>query len=315
MGPYYWFTHKLGCPTGSRNGSGSGRSRSPPAPACCSCCARSSAAARGVVVAALVYMLTPYPLAYTARISAILLPWAGLPWLIALAAREHRGAAVARPGDLRADRRSRSAARTRRRSMFAGIGPVLWIVFAVFVEREVSFRHALGVTATHRRARHRDVAVVDRGAVGPERLRASRCSTTPRRSRRSRPRRRRSRSCAGSGNWFFYGRDGLGRVDRAVACSTRQDVWLLVVSLVIPVLAFVAAVCVTVGGTAPTSSTLVLSARVIAVGPYPYGDPSYLGRAVQVLRRGLDGRARAAQHAASGPAGRARGRGPARERE
>ena len=38
----------------------------------------------GVVVAALVYMLTPYTLDYAARISVLLLPWAALPWLIGL---------------------------------------------------------------------------------------------------------------------------------------------------------------------------------------------------------------------------------------
>ena len=38
----------------------------------------------GVVVGALAYMLTPYSLDYAARISVLLLPWAALPWMIAL---------------------------------------------------------------------------------------------------------------------------------------------------------------------------------------------------------------------------------------
>ena len=42
------------------------------------------------VVAALVYTLTPYVLDYSARISVILLPWAALPWLVALADRALR---------------------------------------------------------------------------------------------------------------------------------------------------------------------------------------------------------------------------------
>ncbi|MET0665565.1 MAG: alpha-(1-_3)-arabinofuranosyltransferase family protein, partial [Acidimicrobiales bacterium] len=44
----------------------------------------------GMVVAALAYALSPYVLDYAARISVILLPWAGLPWLIAFLARAIR---------------------------------------------------------------------------------------------------------------------------------------------------------------------------------------------------------------------------------
>ena len=40
-----------------------------------------------VLVAMLAYMFSPYLLNYSARISVILLPWAALPWLIALTAR------------------------------------------------------------------------------------------------------------------------------------------------------------------------------------------------------------------------------------
>ena len=38
----------------------------------------------GVVVAALAYMFTPYVLDYAARISVLLMPWAALPWMIAV---------------------------------------------------------------------------------------------------------------------------------------------------------------------------------------------------------------------------------------
>ena len=38
----------------------------------------------GAVVGALAFMLSPYSLDYAARISVLLLPWAGLPWLLGL---------------------------------------------------------------------------------------------------------------------------------------------------------------------------------------------------------------------------------------
>ena len=41
----------------------------------------------GCVAAALLYMLSPYLLAYMSRQSVILLPWVGLPWLLALTER------------------------------------------------------------------------------------------------------------------------------------------------------------------------------------------------------------------------------------
>ena len=91
MGPYYWATTSLGVPAwiAQRFWMGS----------------ISFAAGAGVLfllstlhwkykgagfVAALVYMLTPYQLAYTARISAVLLPWAGLGWMVALTIRSVR---------------------------------------------------------------------------------------------------------------------------------------------------------------------------------------------------------------------------------
>jgi len=44
-----------------------------------------------LTVAAFAYALSPYALDYAARISVILMPWAGLPWLIAFMVRSLRG--------------------------------------------------------------------------------------------------------------------------------------------------------------------------------------------------------------------------------
>ena len=41
----------------------------------------------GALAGALVYMLTPYQLAFTARISVLLLAWAALPWLLVITMR------------------------------------------------------------------------------------------------------------------------------------------------------------------------------------------------------------------------------------
>ena len=51
----------------------------------------------GALAGALVYMLTPYQLAFTARISVILLAWAALPWLVGLTMPRGARRGVARP--------------------------------------------------------------------------------------------------------------------------------------------------------------------------------------------------------------------------
>ncbi len=124
---------------GGRSGSGSERSCSPPAPASCSCGAPrlGRRAWPAVAVAAFAYCLSPYVLDYAARISVILMPWAGLPWLIAFAARAVRGAAWRWPalfalivltvGGINATA-----------LLLAGLGPALWVPWAVWGARETT---------------------------------------------------------------------------------------------------------------------------------------------------------------------------------
>ena len=89
-------------PAGSRNGSGSAR--------CCFAAALGvlyllrtfGLRGPGVVVAALAYMCTPYVLDYAARISVLLMPWAALPWMIAVIRKALRREGLALSRDLRA---------------------------------------------------------------------------------------------------------------------------------------------------------------------------------------------------------------------
>ena len=81
----------------------------------------------GAIAGALVYMLTPYQLAFTARISVLLLAWAGLPWLVGLAMRAVRRGGWRDPalfalviltiGSVNASS-----------LLFVCIGPALWLV-------------------------------------------------------------------------------------------------------------------------------------------------------------------------------------------
>ena len=84
-----------------------------------------------------------------------------------IGARCARRCATAAGGIRRSSRSScrSSAASTRPRSSSPGVGPVLWIVYAWLVAREVQWRRALGVAAKIGVLTLVDVAVVDRRAL------------------------------------------------------------------------------------------------------------------------------------------------------
>ncbi|HEX8582305.1 MAG TPA: alpha-(1-_3)-arabinofuranosyltransferase family protein, partial [Acidimicrobiales bacterium] len=146
MGPYYWALERLGLPdwvaqrlwlAGILFAAGAG----------VLFLARTMGwRGAGPVIAALAYALSPYTLDYAARISAILLPFAGLPWLIAIAMRALRRGGWRWPA-LFALVTLVVGGVNATALLLAGIGPVLWFPFAVWVEREATWREALGTVA------------------------------------------------------------------------------------------------------------------------------------------------------------------------
>jgi arabinofuranan 3-O-arabinosyltransferase len=98
------------------------------------------------LVAALVYLLSPYPLSYATRISALILPWAGLPWLVGL------GVLALRRGGWRDPARLGLVAATvgavnASSLLYAGLAVVLWFPFAVWVHREATLGRAVATMA------------------------------------------------------------------------------------------------------------------------------------------------------------------------
>ena len=162
----------------------------------------------GVVVATLVFMLSPYLLDYAARISVILLPWAALPWLLGLTIRALRDGGWRYPvliaivvqivGGVNATA-----------LVFVGLAPLLWIPFAVWGLAEVTPRRAFQVVwrtglVTFVCSLWWIAGLWAQGSYGlnvldfTETLRAvSRTSLAPEVLR-------------GLGYWFFYGQDKFG---------------------------------------------------------------------------------------------------------
>ncbi len=163
--------------------------------------------AQTAFVAAFAYGFSPYLLSYLARLSAILFPWAALPWMILLAAKSVRdrswGSAAAFAGVVAVVGSVNATS-----LVFAGLGPVIWILGDV-VERRVTPRAAaagsarigvlcLGVSAWW------IVGLSVQGSFGlpildyTESYQTVASASTP------------NEILRGLGYWFFYGGDRLG---------------------------------------------------------------------------------------------------------
>ena len=98
----------------------------------------------GIVIAALAYMCTPYVLDYAARISVLLMPWAAMPWLIAVTRKALREKGWRYPAIFALIVQIIGGVNATA-LIYTGMAPVLWIAYSWLVAREVTARRALGV--------------------------------------------------------------------------------------------------------------------------------------------------------------------------
>ncbi len=227
----------------------------------------------GAVIAALAYMLSPYSLHYAARISVILLPWAGLPWLLALMTRALRAGGWRYPAAFAIVVQIVGGVNATA-LVFALIAPLLWIPYAIWIAREVDWKRAasalaklggltlaaslwwlVGLAAQGRYGinilRYTEtVKTVSTAGVAPEVLR-------------------------GLGYWFFYGGDKLGNWIEASLDYTQRR-WLILASYAVPCAALLAAAFVRWRHRL-YFAVLAVVGLAIAVGTHPYGDPSPFG--------------------------------------
>ena len=274
MGPYYWIAHMAGVPAWVSQRLWLGSIYFVAALGVLFLLRTLKVRGAGVPVAALAFMLTPYTLDFASRISVILLPFAGLPWLLALtirALRDDRGwmypaifaFVVQVIGGVNATA-----------LIFAGVAPLLWIAFAVWVEREISFRRAFAVVLK--------IGVLTLGAsawwiaglslqsgYGLDVLKFTETLETV--SQASLP----GEVLRGLGYWFFYGRDKLGLWTESSYDYMARPL-IISISFAIPVLAMCSAALVRWRHRA-YFVILTLVGVVIAVGAHPYTDPSTLG--------------------------------------
>ncbi len=289
MGPYYWLMERAGVPDWVAQrvwlasivflaGAGVvfllrtlGSDRDPPD-------ARSEGrrlrlGTTGMLAAACLYMLSPYLLDYSARISVLLTPWAALPWLIALAHRAlHRGGwrdpAIFALVVLSANGSNATAL------LLAGVGPVLWLILEVVAHRKASWTQlwaaawrigvlSIGVSLWWL------VALVIQGRYGIDILRFTETIDAVAATSQA------SEVLRGLGYWLFYGGDDKGQWI-APGRDYTELVWLIGIGFAVPLVAMVAGVTIRwryrIGFT-----VLLLVGLTIAVGTYPFDSPSPFG--------------------------------------
>ena len=220
--------------------------------------------------AAFLYALTPFVLTLAARISVLLLPFAGLPWLIGLTVRATHargwrhaalfGLVVATVGSVNATA-----------ILLVGLAPVLWLVYSSLGTRDITTSRAASTAAK--------IGVVTlavnlwwisglsvQATDGIEVLRYTETAEVVADASTS------HEVLRGLGYWFFYGDDRLGPwIEPSVQYT--QDLWLLGLTYAIPIIGLLA-----LGITRWRHRTFLIAmlgtGLLAAVGAHPWGSPS-----------------------------------------
>ncbi|HEY1827190.1 MAG TPA: alpha-(1-_3)-arabinofuranosyltransferase family protein, partial [Acidimicrobiales bacterium] len=227
----------------------------------------------GPIVAALAYMISPYFLQYVGRISVILLPWCGLPFMLGLTIVALRRGGWRMPA-LFAIVVALVSGINASSIIYVGVAPILWLIYAVVVLKEATWRQAVGCALR--------IGVLTLGACvwwiaglaveaayGVNVLKYT--ETVPSTSATSNA----SEVIRGLGYWYFYGSDNLGPWTNAAVRFT-QDIGLLVTSYAVPILAVLGAALVRWKERA-FFLLLLFVGMVLSVGPFPFAHPTAIG--------------------------------------
>jgi arabinofuranan 3-O-arabinosyltransferase len=282
MGPFYWVLEKLGSPVWVAQRLWMGSLLLLAGAGVLYLYRTLGQRGPGMAIGAVVYMLTPYTLQYSAKHSIIVLPWVALPWMIAIVAKALREGGWKYPAIFAIIVQLVGSVNATA-LLLAGIGPALWIPYAVWIEREVDWRRALATVArigglTLVASLWWMAGLWAQGSYGLDVLRysetvktVSKTSTAP-------------DTLRGLGYWFFYGKDKVSLWNDTSLFYTHH-LWLIATSFAIPGLAMFGAffarwrhrvffIGMTVVGLA------------VAVGAYPYDDPTVFGSAFKSFAEG-----------------------------
>jgi hypothetical protein len=233
----------------------------------------------GRYVASIGFMFTPYVLQYAGRISAILMPWAGLPWMVAFVILALRRGGWKYPA-LFALVVALVSGINASSILYVGVAPVLWLLYSVVISREASWRRAWGVAwkvglLSGLVSLWWAIGLQVEAAYGINVLKYT--ETVPVTSSTSLA----SEVIRGLGYWYFYGSDRVGNWTQSSVAYT-QNLWLVAASFAVPVLAVAAAVMVKWRHRAYFVLVIVVG-MVLSVGAYPFTHPSGFGSVLKAI--------------------------------
>ena len=242
---------------------------------------------RAAAVAAFAYQLSPYVLSYAARLSVILLPWAGLGWLMtfthrALQERSWRWPAAVALVVLTVGGVNATAL------VLVALGPLCLVAWTLWSDRTLGGRRAFGAV-TRIGLLSLSVSVWwlsglwAQGRFGLPVLRYT--ETYEAVARAASP----IEVLRGLGYWFGYGGDAVSSWVEPVGPYTHSPV-LIMVSLSVPALGL-AALALTRWRARGLAVLLVVVGVVVSVGAHPYDDPSVVGRGLRAVIRSTLGQA------------------------
>ena len=227
----------------------------------------------GATVAAFSYALSPFLLHYGARISIILLPFAGLPWLIGFTIRALRRGGWRDPAAFALITLTVGGINATS-LLLVLVGPAMWVAYALFAEREVTWGRVLAVGArigslTLISSLWWMAGLMLQGNYGIPILDytetykvVATASTAPEVMR-------------GLGYWFFYGSDSLGPwISGAV--TMVQNPLVLTVSFLLPGLVVLSALFTRFRYRAYFVMMVVVGA-LISIASHPYESPTPAG--------------------------------------
>ncbi len=269
MGPFYWAMAELHVPLWIAQRLWMGSLLFAAGAGMLYLCRTIGLRAPGSYVASLAFMFAPYVMQYAGRISVILMPWSGLPWMTAFVILALRRGGWKYPA-LFALVVALVSGINASSILYVGIGPALWLPFAVLVLREATGRQAWRVAwkvglLSALVSLWWAVGLQVEAAYGVNILKYTETLTST--SATSSP----AEVLRGLGYWFFYGAsDQTGNWTQTAVAYTQQ-LWLVALTFVVPALAFVGAALVK-WRQRSYWILLVVVGTILAVGPYPYAN-------------------------------------------
>ncbi|MFZ4516389.1 MAG: alpha-(1-_3)-arabinofuranosyltransferase domain-containing protein, partial [Acidimicrobiia bacterium] len=273
MGPYYWICDRLGIPDWIAQRLWLGTILFAAACGILYLARTIDLNGAGAPVAALAYAFSPYVLDYAARISVMLLPFAGLPWLVAFTIRAVRRGGWRYPA-LFAITVQLIGGSNATSLLLVGLGPLCWLLYSTFVAREATWRAAVAASVrigvlTLAASLWWMSGLWVQGNYGINVLRftetvraVAKTAAVPELLR-------------GLGYWFFYGQDKLGPWVESSSDYT-QRLWLIGLSFLIPALA-ITAIALVRWKYAGLCVVFVVAGVIVRVGAHPYDAPAPLG--------------------------------------